>query len=192
MKIERCSNGHYYDASIHAACPYCKETPVAPKENVDAAGEHTSLQQASAEVLPTQPKPQFAEPLPTELNQELVLPQQPEPVVGWLVCIDGPGKGKDIRICAGMNTIGRSRGQDICLEDDPYIALEKHARLSFSAETCSFMLFPGDGHSLVILNGDELTAPKPLRKLDRITLGASLLLFVPLCGDGFDWVTGVK
>ena len=34
-----------------------------------------------------------------------------DPVVEWLVCIDGPEKGRDYRIRSGNNYIGRS--QDI-------------------------------------------------------------------------------
>jgi len=115
-----------------------------------------------------------------------------QPVVGWLICIDGPDKGKDFRIQSGMNFIGRSNNQDICIPGDQHISREKHARLSFFEDKNSFMLYPGEAHGLVILNDEEVVNPTKLKKYDVIKLGTSLLMFIPLCGDGFDWSGGIK
>ena len=41
--------------------------------------------------------------------------------------------------------------------------------------------------SLSYLNGALLNGSAVLGDRDRIELGASTLVFVPLCGDGFGW-----
>ena len=39
-----------------------------------------------------------------------------DPVVGWLVCVNGPEKGNDYRLKAKINTIGRGEGNDVSLK----------------------------------------------------------------------------
>src|SRR5262249_54795631 len=48
-----------------------------------------------------------------EISSKNVVPD--DPVVGWFVVVDGPGKGRSIEIGIGANSIGRDRGQKVCL-----------------------------------------------------------------------------
>ena len=37
------------------------------------------------------------------------------PVVGWLVCLEGPDRGHDYPLRAGTNAIGRSPSMEVCI-----------------------------------------------------------------------------
>jgi hypothetical protein len=110
-----------------------------------------------------------------------------DPVVGWLVCVDGPDRGRDFRIRAERNFIGRSRDMDVALTEDRSVSRDRHAILSFDPRTNVFVLTPGEGRGLVYHNGTSVLTPVELKAHDTIELGESTLRFVPLCGDDFLW-----
>ena len=110
-----------------------------------------------------------------------------DPVVGWLVCTEGPSRGKSYTIRGGINSIGRSDRMDITITGDRTISAENHARLSYSDKNNRFNLLPGDGRNIVYLNGEEVFSPMPLKAYDQIDFGATKLLFIPLCGERFTW-----
>jgi hypothetical protein len=110
-----------------------------------------------------------------------------EPVVGWLACVKGPDKGRDWRLVSGRNAIGRGDGMPVRLATDPAVSRLHHAVVSFDPRRASFTLAPGEGSALVYCNGQELLVPQTLAPFDRIELGASTLVFVPLVGDRFSW-----
>ena len=47
-----------------------------------------------------------------------------DPVVGWLVCVTGPNTGRDYRLFARINTIGRAEKNDVCLKGDNTISIK--------------------------------------------------------------------
>lgn len=109
------------------------------------------------------------------------------PVVGWLVCVDGESKGMDYRIRSQYNYIGRAQHMDICIPSDPYISAERAAILAYDNQEKIFFFGPGTGHNLVRVNGEMVMNAVRLNPYDRLTIGKTKLLFVPLCGDNFDW-----
>ena len=110
-----------------------------------------------------------------------------DPVVGWLICVSGPEKGKDYRIRSENNTVGRSRDMYICISGDESISRERHTVITFDPQRNAFHLSPGEGRGLVYLNGEALLAHKQLKEYDKIMLGKTMLVFVPFCGDKFKW-----
>ena len=110
-----------------------------------------------------------------------------EPVVGWLACVKGPDKGRDWRLISGRNAIGRGDGMPVRLATDAAVSRLHHAVVSFDPRRASFSLAPGEGSALVYCNGQEVLVPLTLAPFDRIELGASTLLFVPLVGERFSW-----
>jgi hypothetical protein len=110
-----------------------------------------------------------------------------DPVVGWLACVDGPDKGRDWRLVSGRNAIGRADGMPVRLASDTSVSRDRHAVVSFDPRRRSFSLAPGEGSGLVYCNGQEVVMPVTLVPLDRIELGASTLVFVPLVGANFSW-----
>lgn len=110
-----------------------------------------------------------------------------DPVVGWLVCLDGPERGRDYRIRAEKNFIGRSPSMDICLAGDETVSREKHATIVFEPRKQTFWLVPGGSTGLVYLNGDILHSPAEVKAGDTIELGRTKLVLTPFVGDHFRW-----
>ena len=112
-----------------------------------------------------------------------------DPVVGWLVVLGGPGKGNFRPIFSGSNTIGRSPGQRIPIDfGDDAISSEKQAFLVYDGRKRQYQLVPNlERPNLVHLNDSALLANGELKPHDKITMGRTTLLFVPLCGPEFDW-----
>ncbi len=111
------------------------------------------------------------------------------PVVGWLVCIDGKEKGKDYKIVAGGNTIGRIGGNvtpDIVLKDEQ-VSRGAHATLFYDPDDDNYVLQSGQVHGLTKVNGALLTGSITLNYHDKIKMGSSIFLFEPLCREGFSW-----
>lgn len=109
------------------------------------------------------------------------------PVTGWLVCVDGAAKGTDYRIRAGYNYIGRAEHMDICIAGDNQIGRDRHAMIAYDQEERVFFFGPADGKSIVRLNGKMVMVPSELHTYDIITIGSTKLMFVPLCGERFNW-----
>lgn len=109
------------------------------------------------------------------------------PVTGWLVCIEGASKGTDYRIRSQYNYIGRAKHMDICISGDEYISSEKAAILAYDDMERKFFIAPGMGHNLIRLNDKMVMGSEMLKAYDIITVGKTKLLFIPLCGEQFDW-----
>lgn len=109
------------------------------------------------------------------------------PVVGWLVCVEGSAKGTDYRIRAGYNYIGRAEHMDICVRGDMKIGREKHALIAYDQEENVFFFGPADGKSIVRLNGKMVMNPQEINAYDVLTIGTTKLVFVPFCGERFNW-----
>lgn len=110
-----------------------------------------------------------------------------DPVVGWLVCIEGATKGNDYRIHSQNNYIGRSARMDISIPGDPHISAENSATIAYDNVDRTFYFGPGSGRNIVRVNGKPALSAVPLDAYDVLTIGTTKLLFVPLCGDRFDW-----
>jgi hypothetical protein len=112
-----------------------------------------------------------------------------DPVVGWLVILDGPGKGNFRPIFRGSNTIGRSPSQRVPIDfGDDAISGEKQAFLTYDERVRSYQLVPNlERPNLVYHNDKALTSNVDLHQHDKVMMGRTTLLFVPLCGPDFDW-----
>jgi hypothetical protein len=111
-----------------------------------------------------------------------------DPVVGWLVILEGPGRGNARRLGYGQNSLGRDKGERVSLDfGDSSISRSKHAFVLYEPRKRQFFLRPGDGANLTYLNGDLLADSRQLKPADVIEVGATKLRFVPLCGPEFDW-----
>ncbi len=115
-----------------------------------------------------------------------------DPVVGWLVCIKGPNYGEDFRIHAGYNYIGRATG-DICIHGDDKISREGHAMIAYDSGETAFYFGPAGGRNLVKVNNKTVLNAVEIHAYDTISIGPNTtLLFIPLCGERFNWETEGK
>lgn len=112
-----------------------------------------------------------------------------EPAVGWLVVVEGPGKGKSLTLSYGMNSIGRSEENRVPLSfGDEEVSRTKHAILSYDPKGRKFYVQSGgDSINLTYLDEAPLLTPQPIQGGERIRLGQTVLQFVPFCGEHFDW-----
>lgn len=111
-----------------------------------------------------------------------------DPVVGWLVVVDGPGKGNYLKLGNGQNSIGRSNTERVKLDfGDDQISRSNHAMLTFDPRGREFYIQQGSGTNLAYLDDNPVLAPTKLSGGNRITLGDTTLMFAPLCGDNFSW-----
>lgn len=109
------------------------------------------------------------------------------PVTGWLVCIEGADRGNDYHIRAGYNYIGRGEHMDICIRGDMKIGRDRHALIGYDHEERIFFFGPADGKSILRVNGKMVMSPQEIQAYDILTIGSTKLMFVPLCGERFNW-----
>ncbi len=173
--LSRCVNGHYYDSKKHTSCPFCGV------QGLDIDIKKTKAKRPIEE--PAE-KPEFKEGKTVGIfGKKMGM----DPVVGWLVAIDGPEKGRDFRITAEKNFIGRSEKMDVSIPGDESISRENHAIVSYNPRNHTYRLFPGESRGLAYLNDEEVIMPETLKVSDVIGLGQTKLIFVPLCGENFSW-----
>lgn len=111
-----------------------------------------------------------------------------DPVVGWLVVVDGPGRGKAVNIYAGMNSLGRSSGQRIRADfGDASISGEGAAFITFEPKRRTFHINHGGKANIVYLNDEAVLTPMPLAGGSVIAIGETKFRFVQLCGPDFTW-----
>lgn len=210
MPMKRCKDGlHLYDPAKHAACPYCEGDDAdsvqqtRPKSGTSqptagsAPGATEATQRVGGDdVGKTTPigRPPDSEPAPPESSKQPGMTigiQQKElgfdPVVGWLVCVNGAEQGRDYRIRSGRNFIGRDSKMDISIQGDDTISRERHAIISYDPRTSNFRLSPGESHGLVYHNSEMVDMPTSLGPYDLVEVGKTTLLFVPFCGEQFKW-----
>lgn len=111
-----------------------------------------------------------------------------DPVAGWLVVVDGPGAGTDLRVGMGQNVVGRDSGNRIGLAfGDRKISRRDHLRVNYDHERRVFSVVPGTSANLAYLNGTPIEQRCVLAAGDTIRIGRTTLRFVAFCGDDFNW-----
>lgn len=198
MALKRCEHGHHYDPVKHSSCPNCGvgglnigETDRIKKDNPNKEPAADSPLSNPNKEKSTRDARKPPGPLPEQ--EEGVTRRMPfnklgmDPVVGWLVCVEGKARGRDYRIRSSKNFIGRSERMQICIKGDDFISKEKHAVIGFEPKKQTFSLLPGQSTENVYLNEEVVYVPTKLKPYDIIELGQTKLMFVPLCGEHFKW-----
>lgn len=109
------------------------------------------------------------------------------PCVGWLIAMGGEHLGTDFRLKVGKNFIGRNADMDIALTEDKSVSRERQAIVVYEPKTHMYLVQPGEASSLVYRNNEVVLTPVKLEAYDVITVGDINLLFMPLCGERFNW-----
>lgn len=170
MSLGRCINGHMYRIDKYGnKCPYCDS----PLEDTGKMKIAPILEESEKTKEPD--------------NIEGV-----EPVVGWLVCIEGIQMGKDYKIRKGSNFIGRSEEMDISIAGDNTISKTNHASITYDPKMRKFTIAPGESGGLIYLSNQEkkdepVLNAEELSAFDVIEIGKSKFIFINLCGPNFNW-----
>lgn len=111
-----------------------------------------------------------------------------EPVVGWVVVAQGPGRGSFKPIFVGMNSVGRDPSQRVCLDfGDEAISRQEHAFITYDDELRRYWVQNGSKSSVVRVGQETLMAPQELKGNDVIRIGKTVLRFYPVCSAEFSW-----
>ena len=198
MAFRRCESGeHTYDDSQHSSCPFCRKTRL-------------TLPPGGSDIPVDIPPPQSPPPMPgkttpangsgggssnSDSKKTRIIFDGDDnktfgdvlPVVGWLVVVNGKGRGRELRIQPGMNNIGREKGEILLNFGDASISREKHARLAYDPDENTFSLVHLEGRNLTKVNGKAVMTTCELTAYDHIRMGETEMIFVPFCGQNFSW-----
>jgi hypothetical protein len=197
MNLIRCENGHFYDGDQFTECPHCGVST----RNDDLT---VGLTQGSYEDLPTAALPQQYESTLASAVQQATAGGSNlgddsatvgyydqsiggEPVVGWLVCVEGNHLGNDFRLKSGRNFVGRAIDMDVAITGDSTVSREKHAIILYDPKTHAFLIQPGESKELSYLNGNVVLTATQLATNDVISLGETKLMLFPACNELFNW-----
>ena len=197
-----CSAGHVYDADQFPSCPYCNRNTRAIQFGATAAPAGYGATTAPAgygaahagrddtigqTVMPEAIRRRMEQERDNRTVGEFKRKLGYEPVVGWLVCVEGPEVGKDYRLFGRINSIGRAEDNDVVLAQAHTVSQKNHVRLAYDAKHNNFQLIPGEGTNVTYLNDEPLYVPQKLNAYDVLEMGATKLIFVPLCSERFRW-----
>jgi len=206
MNLVRCDNGHFFDREKYATCPHCEGSggdsvtvPImrgAGNDDVTVANFQSaqvtealtpsdSLQDAVKAASSGAGKPQVEDSEKTVGFYSSAIGK--EPVVGWLVCVEGAHFGEDFRLKSGRNFIGRSADMDIAITKDGTVSRERHTAVVYEPKGNLFIVQPGDSKELSYLNGEVVLSPAQLKIHDRLSVGQTELMFIPCCTASFKW-----
>ncbi|MEM6593353.1 MAG: FHA domain-containing protein [Pseudomonadota bacterium] len=108
--------------------------------------------------------------------------------VGWVMIVDGPGRGESFALEAGMSQIGRAEDQAIQLDfGDNSVSRVNHAAIVYDTETHSFILGHGGKKNIVRLNGKPVISNEDIKSGDELKVGETTLRFVAACSPEFNW-----
>ena len=216
MSVIRCPQGHYYDDQRFSRCPHCGITSGAggqaspsgssgreaqegktrslfgwlDKEKTLAFGHKKAAEAGSQEETDGDHTIALgAEPV-REDDQRTVSfysgARGNDYVTGWLVCVEGPEKGRDYRLHHGFNRIGRDMEMDVQVMDDLAVSRKNHCSVVYDEKGRTFSVVPSPG-SLTYYGDQLLEKARPLEAGDEIRMGESSFVFIPFCGKDRVW-----
>ena len=115
------------------------------------------------------------------------------PTVGWLVIMDGPGRGQSLALGYGMNHLGRSATNRLVLDfGDEEISRKTHTTITYDPRGKKFYVQPGPDATNLTYLGEEgdtkpVLTPVEMTGGEIVSLGRTKMKFVPFCGPGFSW-----
>lgn len=207
MDLKKCINNHYYDSDKYSQCPHCASKNKENKKEVNgdsllSESSYISLSEDNDtnSVISTDDQK-------TDVKEKKVVGEwdaqeqsddndmggvtvgyfQDEVVVGWLVAIEGVHRGEAFNLKEGMNFVGRSTDMDICLIKDQGVSRKRHITIIYDARNNEFVIHVGESKELVYVNDELLLAQRKLQRNNKISLGKTVLMFIPLCDENFMW-----
>lgn len=202
MEIKQCEKGHFYKATLDR-CPVCEKksqdknnfrmkmksdmfySDSISREKMNPSNETL----AAKDYYETSRVQNYKLPKPIinkEESEKASIKENILPVVGWLVCIKGTEKGKDYRIHAGYNYIGRAATMDIVLSDDR-VSGEKDCFIGYDSVEKKYFLGYVNGTNMILVNGRQINGFAEIKSGDYIVIGSCEYRFHAFCGKDFDW-----
>ncbi len=121
---------------------------------------------------------------PAKTSQDIVS----DPVVGWIVIIDGPGKGTGLQLGSGQNTVARGERARVRIDfGDQEISRESHTIITYDPRHNKYYIQPGMGTNLTYLKNEPVLSPTQLTSGSQFVIGSTTLRFIALCDETFTW-----
>ena len=183
-KMKECVNGHMYDPEQNSTCPHCRS-----ENHTVGVTEPGAITEPSGNS--TMPLDDYGKPFnPTETmpGWEIFGEKQKvpfNPVVGWLVVVEGECRGRDFRLVSGVNSVGRGIKQAVSMETDQRMSRE-HCSLYYYHEINEFYIEDHSSHG-TFLNKKPVIQRTQIQNGDRIKAGHTTFLLRTLCDDTFVW-----
>ncbi len=215
MDLKRCNYGHFYDGDAYSACPHCAGSNINSQNAAGAVSFVQGYDDSVTEKLDTYGSPSSLsantyndesgnktqslssilgsfDDSDNDVDQDVTKGFYESaigsnPVVGWLVCVEGNHFGEDFKLKAGKNFIGRSSNMDICLSGDTSVSREKHLIVLYDPSNNIFIVQAGESKELSYHNESLVLSPVELKPYDVLKVGATKLIFIPFCSDKFTW-----
>lgn len=112
-----------------------------------------------------------------------------EPLVGWLVGLNGEVYGESFPLVTGRNYIGRGADMDVVLRGDPSVSRNKHAIIIYDPKGRQFLLQPGESKELFYMDDKVVLDTQTMTSGCTLCIGETRLRFVAFCGEDFSWET---
>ena len=107
---------------------------------------------------------------------------------GWLLVVEGEGRGYCFGLTSGLNQVGRGAENSIQLDfGDTAVSRKNHFAVVFDEEERKFVLGHGGKSNIIRLNGKAVISNEDLADGDQIKVGGTVLQLKTLCGEDFDW-----
>ena len=196
MAQASCGKGHIYDSDIYDSCPYCDngassiDFGVGAADLQDGIGPSVPVSVIKPEDIKKTSAPQEYLEKQDEIKHTRAAcapTKGKEPVVGWLVCVQGHDIGRDYHLMPRTNNIGRGGDMDVQIKGDDTITSNCHAKIDYDALNNDFYLLPANNRNTIYCNKATVYAATKLKAYDSIRLGKSEVLFVPFCNEHFTW-----
>lgn len=196
MNLQRCPQGHFYDADAYPRCPHCDGSLASNTGGITAPYDPNPPMpiRSNDETLSINPDGSGGSADKSDIDSEKTIGYYSDsginPVVGWLVCTAGKNRGKEYRLVVGSNFIGRNKENNIALTGETSVSRSKHAVVVYEPKQNVFIALPGEATELSYVNDEVVLNAKPLKKNDRIKVGNVELMLIPCCDESFSWPQG--
>ena len=111
-----------------------------------------------------------------------------DPPTGWLVAIEGPGKGAVLTLGIGNNGIGRGDSARITIPfNDNEISRGQSFSIAYDPKHRRYYLLPGSGKTLVYYNDQPVLERLDLNSTMTFQIGQTFFRFIALCDETFNW-----
>ena len=133
---------------------------------------------------------------PADSKESVAIPLQPSPrnvsqsidaVCGWLICVNGAGRGMYYRILKEKNLISDEKNNFVTVHYDFTRSEGVSSMILFDDIANDFWLLNCCGHNIVRINGRLLLNATKLNKDDILIIGKTKFVFLPFCGESFQW-----
>lgn len=208
MSIVRCSKGHYYDDAKFSQCPHCgiftaeddEKTVAMPMDSTPStphtpvySNAHNSVGDDDKTVAMTQPvagaaaRSSYSSVEEDDKTISLYAEEKgTDFITGWVVCVEGPERGRDYKLHQGFNRLGRDYRMDIAVMEDQSISREAAFAIVYDDKSNHFFAVQQPGGN-AYLNGTALMGAVEMKTGDILRTGNSEFEFIAFCREGRTW-----